>query len=64
MSDDKTKRGPQDAYRINVHEDYELAYWAKKFGVTVGELRAVVRSAGTYVKAVEAELKSGREIQP
>jgi len=64
MSDVKTKRGPQDRSRINIHEDHELAYWTEKFRVTRDELRAVVRRAGTYVKAVEAELKSGREIQP
>ena len=57
MSDDKTKRGPQDASRINVHEDYELAYWTKKFGVTADELRAAVQSAGTSAKDVEAQLK-------
>ena len=64
MSDDKTKRGPQDPSRIDMHEDHELAYWTKKFGVTADELRGAVKSAGTYVKAVEAELKSGRGIQP
>ncbi len=26
MSDDKTKRGPQPASRIDKHEDHELAY--------------------------------------
>jgi hypothetical protein len=59
MSDDKTKREPQEASRINIHDDHEFAYWTKKFGVTAGELRAAVKSAGTYVKAVEAELKKG-----
>ena len=54
MSDDKTKTGPQDASRINVHEDYELSYWTKKFGVTADELRAAVRRAGTSVKDVKA----------
>lgn len=27
MSDDKTKKGPQDASKINIHEPYELEYW-------------------------------------
>ena len=58
MSDDKTKRGPQDASRINVNEDYELAYWTKKFGVTADQLKAAVKSAGTSVKDVEAQLKT------
>jgi len=29
MSDDKTKRGPADAQRINVNEDYEVEYWTR-----------------------------------
>jgi hypothetical protein len=33
MADDLSKRGSQDRSRINVHEDYEVRYWSKKFGV-------------------------------
>jgi hypothetical protein len=57
MADDKTKRGPQDRARINVHEDYEVAYWTEKFGVTADELRDAVSKAGTSADAVEKELK-------
>ena len=64
LSYDKTKRGSPDASRLDIHEDNGLAYWSNKFGVTSDELRAAVRRAGTYVKAVEAELRSGREIKP
>jgi len=64
MSDDKTKRGPQDASPIDLHEDHELACWTRKFGVTTDDLRGAVRSAGTDVKPVEGEPKSGRGIQP
>ncbi len=64
LSYDKTKREPPDASRLDIHEDNGLAYWSNKFGVTADELRAAVRRAGTYVKAVEAELRSGREIKP
>jgi len=28
MADDKSNRGPADRARINVNEDYEVAYWA------------------------------------
>ena len=41
-----------------------LTRTTKKFDVTADELRGALRSVSTYVKAVEAELKSGREIQP
>lgn len=56
MGDDKTNRGPQDASRINMHEDYEVAYWTKKFGVTKAELEAAVKKAGVSVDAVAKAL--------
>jgi hypothetical protein len=34
MSDDLTKRRPQDASKINVHEPYELNYWSEHFKVS------------------------------
>ena len=57
MADDKTKTRPQDASRINVHEEYELEYWSKHFGVTPERLKEAVEKAGTSAKAVETELK-------
>ena len=57
MADDKQKKGPQDASRVNVHEDYEVAYWSTRFGVTADQLRAAVEKAGTSAKAVEEQLK-------
>jgi hypothetical protein len=57
MSDDKTKRGPQDRSRINLNEDYEVRYWCRKFGVTPDRLLAVVQKVGTSAAAVEKELK-------
>jgi hypothetical protein len=56
MSDDKTKRSPQDAARVNVHEDYEVEYWTHKFGVTRAELEAAVKKVGTGAEAVGREL--------
>ena len=56
MADDKSKRGPQDASRINVHEDYEVDYWTAKFGVTRAELEAAVKAAGTSAAAVARHL--------
>jgi len=57
MADDKTKTAPQDAGRINVHEDYELQYWTKKFRVTPEKLREAVSKVGTSAEAVERELQ-------
>jgi Protein of unknown function (DUF3606) len=56
MADDKTNRGPQDASRIDIHEDYEIAYWTKKSGVTKAELEAAVSKAGVSADAVAREL--------
>ena len=57
MADDKAKTQPQDANRINVHEDYELRYWSKKFECTPDQLRAAVAKVGTSASAVEQELQ-------
>lgn len=60
MSDDKTQRGGQDRERVNVNEDYELAGWSKKFGVTPDQLKAAVKKVGDRASAVEAELQRDR----
>ena len=57
MADDKSKTRPQDAQRVNIHEDYEVEYWTKKFGCTKQQLIAAVGAVGPVVKDVEAELK-------
>jgi hypothetical protein len=57
MADDKTKPGGQDRTRINVHEDYELRDWSKKFGVTPEQLKVAVKAVGTNADAVEKHLK-------
>ncbi|HKW28629.1 MAG TPA: DUF3606 domain-containing protein [Verrucomicrobiae bacterium] len=56
MSDDKTKKGPQDASKINIHEPYEVEYWHKKFGVTPQELRDAVSKVGVSVDKVQKHL--------
>jgi Protein of unknown function (DUF3606) len=56
MSDDLTKRRPQDATKINVHERWELDYWCEKFDVTAEELIAAVKAVGTSVSAVKKYL--------
>ena len=44
MADDQTKRGPADAGRINMSEDYEIRYWTEKFGCTKQQLVSAVGS--------------------
>jgi Protein of unknown function (DUF3606) len=59
MTDDTSKRGPQDRSRINTSEDYEVRYWSEKFGVSPEQLKAAVRKVGNSAEAVEWELKVG-----
>ena len=56
MADDKTKTGPADAGKINVHEDYEVAYWTKKLGCTKAQLEAAVQAVGPSAAAVQQYL--------
>ncbi|PZR31933.1 DUF3606 domain-containing protein [Caulobacter segnis] len=58
MSDDKTKRTPQDAARINVHEPYEVRYWTEALGVTEDVLNEAVERAGPDVEAVRKYIGS------
>ena len=57
MSDDLTKRRPQDTSRVNIHEPWELEYWTRKLGCTKTQLETAVRAAGTSAEAVEKHLK-------
>jgi len=56
MSDDKSNAGKQDRLRINVHEDYELRDWSKKFGVTPEQLKAAVAKVGPMAEEVRKHL--------
>ena len=46
MADDISKRGSQDRSRINTHEEYEVRYSSKKFGVSEEQLKAAVKKVG------------------
>lgn len=57
MADDKPLRGPQDASRIALGEDYEVDYWTGKFGVSRDRLEQAVKAVGNSADAVERHLK-------
>ncbi|MDR6936663.1 MULTISPECIES: DUF3606 domain-containing protein [unclassified Luteibacter] len=57
MSDDKTKRGPADAKRINVNEDYEVQYWTKELGISREQLTEAVKRVGPIAEDVRAHLR-------
>ena len=56
MSDNKSSRGPADAERINVNEDYEVAYWTKALGVSEEKLRDTVKRVGVMARDVREAL--------
>jgi hypothetical protein len=56
MSDDKSNRGPADAKRINVHEDYEVRYWTTELDVTEKKLRETVAKVGVMAADVRKAL--------
>jgi hypothetical protein len=61
MSDDKAQTGSPDRKRIDVHEDYELRDWSKKFGCTAEELKAAVQAVGASAAAVEQYIKGNKK---
>jgi hypothetical protein len=58
MSDNKSIRGPADAKRINVNEDYEVQYWTTELEVTEDKLRETVKKVG--VMAVDVRKALGK----
>ena len=60
MPDNLQYRGGQDRTRIDVHQDYELRDWARKFGVTREQLEEAVQAVGNSADAVERHLRERR----
>jgi len=56
MSDDLSKKRPQDATKVNVNESWELEYWSKKFSVTKDQLKNAVKAVGVSSAAVQKYL--------
>jgi hypothetical protein len=57
VADDKTQTAPEDMFVVELTDDYELAFWAKRFGVSKVRLAAAMRRVGPSAADVEAELK-------
>jgi len=55
MFDDKSK-SVDERKHINVHDDYEIRFWSKKFGVSPNELRRAVSKVGVFADDVAREL--------
>jgi hypothetical protein len=56
--DNKEKIGSLDRDKINIHENYEVEYWANKLGVTANRLREAAEKVGTSVEAIKTYLNS------
>ena len=57
--DDKANRGNPDRQRINAREPYEVAYWAKEYGVSRQRLVDAVRRAGRGATAEQVRAMLG-----
>lgn len=49
--------GSLDMDRINIHENYEVEYWARTFEVSTEVLKKAVAEAGTSADAVRKYIK-------
>ena len=56
MSDDLTKKRPQDASKINIHEPYEVNWWCHEFGCSKDQLVRAVQAVGVFAAAVKKYL--------
>ncbi|TPI58645.1 DUF3606 domain-containing protein [Mesorhizobium sp. B3-1-7] len=58
MADDKTNRDFRDRDRVSGDEDYEVAYFARKFQLTIPEARELIQKHGNDRETLEREAKA------
>ena len=46
MPDDKTKRSQQDRKRVAAEQQYEVAYFAQKHGISAEDAQKIIEAAG------------------
>jgi hypothetical protein len=54
MTDDKSNRGAQDRARVSVEQPYEVAYFAKKHGISEARALEIIRKHGPSRTACDA----------
>jgi hypothetical protein len=62
MTDDKTKRGPEDRGKVAGDQDYEIERFAVKHGITIEKARALIARVGNNREKLDEavrELKRG-----
>jgi hypothetical protein len=57
MVDDKSKRGSADRGKVAGSQPYEVAYFAKKHGITQAQARALIKKHGNVRKTLDAAAK-------
>ncbi|RWA69127.1 DUF3606 domain-containing protein [Mesorhizobium sp.] len=60
MVDDKTKRDFRDRDRVSADEDYEVRHFANKVGLTVQQVRELIKQHGNDRKTLEREAEKLR----
>ena len=58
MADDKSKRGSRGRERVAGEQDYEVAYFAKKYGFSADRARELIKQYGNDREKLEA--RTGR----
>jgi len=58
MTDDKTNVGAQDRARVSAEEPYEVAYFAKKHGLSTEKAREIIEKHGPSREACDAAVKA------
>jgi anaerobic selenocysteine-containing dehydrogenase len=46
MADDLNIREPQDKFKINIHEEWELNWWSQRCGVSKQKKKDVAKHLG------------------
>jgi len=60
MAEEKVALAAGNHVPINVHSEYEIAYWVEKLRVTRNELRGAVAEVGLMVDDIEQYLRAQR----
>jgi len=53
MTDTLNIRQPQDKFRINVNEPWEVRYWTQQLGVSEEQLKQAVKAVGPMTLKVK-----------
>ena len=58
MSDDLSRKGPEDKRFINISQSHEVEYWCKEFNCKREDLERAVNRVGVSATEVEKYLKN------